>query len=73
MGLTHSNETSEKLTHTLAAYGRLERKHYAVKREVARLRAALDRITQVDSEGAPVYSQAAMYQFAADAIVEEGQ
>lgn len=30
--------------------------------------AALERITQVDAEGAPIYSQKAMYQIAADAL-----
>lgn len=35
-------ETSAKLDHTLQAYGRLERRHYEVKRENRALRDALN-------------------------------
>jgi hypothetical protein len=35
-------ETSEKLDHTLQAYGRLERKHGELKRELARVREERD-------------------------------
>jgi hypothetical protein len=41
MNLSESNETSEKLDHTLKAYGRLERKLYELRRENRRLRHAL--------------------------------